>query len=154
MHYLFASLVFIMAGTLLLAKTKKDGLGKFFKFISWFNIIVGFFMFIHVLCGHMNKMIHHCCKKDKACCDKEMKMNCDKKDMKMGNCFMAKHFGEMEDDDDDARGGCKVVYVIMCKGGECDSMMANCMPKPGCMDKPGCDTTKSCCKKKVVTIKK
>lgn len=36
------SLIAIAAGTFLLAKTKNEALGGFFKFVSWFVILVGF----------------------------------------------------------------------------------------------------------------
>jgi len=154
MHVLLIALVVIMAGTLLLAKVKKDGLGKFFKFISWLNIIIGFLMLILIICGGVCKMAHHCKKgkEGKEGCNKEMKMDCCKKDMKTGNCFFMKKFCDMDNDDED--GGGRVVYIIMNKDMNCDSsMMAGCMNKPGCMNMPGCDTMKSCCPK-IIKIKK
>ena len=59
MHLLAISLLSIIAGTLLLAKFRKDMPGKFFAFISWFFIIVGFILFIGFIGGGICKMTHH-----------------------------------------------------------------------------------------------
>ena len=61
MHLLAISLLTILAGTLLLAKFRKDMPGKFFAFISWFFIVVGFILFIGAVAGGICKMAHHCC---------------------------------------------------------------------------------------------
>jgi hypothetical protein len=73
MHFLAVSLLAILAGTLLLAKTKKEGLGKFFKYISWFFVVVGFVLFIGFLAGGICKM-SHCCKGGQNECRQEMMM--------------------------------------------------------------------------------
>ena len=54
MVLLAISLLTILAGTLLLAKFKKEMAGKFFVFISWFFIVVGFLLFI----GFVSKGIY------------------------------------------------------------------------------------------------
>jgi len=59
MHVLVVSLLAILAGTLLLAKTKKEDLGKFFVNISRFFIIVGFVLFIGFFIGAICRMAHH-----------------------------------------------------------------------------------------------
>jgi len=59
MHLLAISLLSILAGTLLLAKFKKDMPGKFFAFISWFFIVVGFILFIGFIAGGICRMTHH-----------------------------------------------------------------------------------------------
>ena len=59
MHLLFIALLTILAGTLLLAKTKKEELGKFFLLISRFFIIVGFSLFLLFLIGGVCWMAHH-----------------------------------------------------------------------------------------------
>jgi len=66
MHLLPISLIAILAGTLLLAKTRKEELGKFFAFVSWFFIVVGFILFIGVICIETNghKSGHPCCKQE------------------------------------------------------------------------------------------
>jgi len=66
MHLLPVSLLAILAGTLLLAKTRKEELGKIFAFISWFFIVVGFILFIGVICVETNghKSGHPCCKQE------------------------------------------------------------------------------------------
>jgi hypothetical protein len=115
MHFLFISLLAILAGTLLLIKTRKEALGKFFNFISWFFIVVGFILFIGFLAGGICRLTHHqmpgqprfrhemmmrenrqempagtCCpggkEKAKECCEK--KLNCMQKDSLMKNCPM------------------------------------------------------------------
>lgn len=58
MHFLAISLLAILAGILLLAKFKKDGLGKFFSFVSWFFIVVGFLLFIGFIAGGIGRMSH------------------------------------------------------------------------------------------------
>jgi len=59
MPLLVISLLSILAGTLLLAKFRKDTPGKFFSFISWFFIVVGFILFIGFIAGGICKMKHH-----------------------------------------------------------------------------------------------
>jgi hypothetical protein len=59
MHLLAISLLSILAGTLLLAKFRKDMAGKFFVFISWFFIVVGFILFIGFIAGGICRMSHH-----------------------------------------------------------------------------------------------
>ena len=73
MHFLAVSLLSILAGTLLLAKFKKEPLGKFFIFISWFFIVAGFILFIGFTTGGIYKMSQHCCK-GKIECRQEMMM--------------------------------------------------------------------------------
>jgi hypothetical protein len=59
MHLLVISLLTILAGTLLLAKFKKDMPGKIFAYISWFFIVVGFILFIGFIGGSICKFAHH-----------------------------------------------------------------------------------------------
>lgn len=121
MHLLPISLLAILAGTLLLAKTRKEELGKFFTFVSWFFVVVGFILFIGVICKETNrsKMGHPCCQQEMMmkgcphgmhqgscmhegkCCAAEMEKGCsDKKDhcMKsdsiMKSCPKAKEAGK------------------------------------------------------------
>jgi hypothetical protein len=60
MHLLAISLLTILAGTLLLAKFKKEMAGKFFVFISWFFIVVGFILFIGFIGGAIYKLKYNC----------------------------------------------------------------------------------------------
>ncbi|MCX6285411.1 MAG: PepSY-like domain-containing protein [Bacteroidetes bacterium] len=60
MHLLAISLLTILAGTLLLAKFKKEIQGKFFVYISWFFIAVGFILFLICIAGGICKLKHHC----------------------------------------------------------------------------------------------
>jgi hypothetical protein len=73
MHLLAISLLSILAGTLLLAKTKKEELGKFFTYVSWFFVVVGFILFIGFAIGGICKM-SHCCKPGQSNCHREMMM--------------------------------------------------------------------------------
>ena len=59
MHLLAISLLTILAGTLLLAKFKKDIQGKLFTCISWFFIAVGFILFIGFIAAGICRMKHH-----------------------------------------------------------------------------------------------
>jgi hypothetical protein len=56
MHILAISLLTILAGTLLLAKFRKELAGKFFLFISWFFIAVGFLLFAGFIAGGICKL--------------------------------------------------------------------------------------------------
>ena len=67
MHLLAISLLTILAGTLLLAKFRKDMPGKFFALISWFFIVVGFILFIGFIGGGICKMTHHCFARHNNC---------------------------------------------------------------------------------------
>jgi hypothetical protein len=85
MHILAVSLLALLAGTLLLAKIKKEELGKFFTYISWFFIVVGFLLFIGFVAGGICKM-SHCCKSGKAECCQEMMMKDCGPGMHAGGC--------------------------------------------------------------------
>jgi len=74
MHLLAIALLTILAGTLLLAKFRKEAAGKIFTLISWFFIVVGFILFIGFIGGGICRMAHHhgCCGPDR--CHHEMMM--------------------------------------------------------------------------------
>jgi hypothetical protein len=59
MRLLVISLLTILAGTLLLAKFRKDMIGKVFVYISWFFIVVGFILFIGFIGGGICRLAHH-----------------------------------------------------------------------------------------------
>lgn len=59
MPFLVISLLTILAGTLLLAKFRNDMPGKFFAFIPWFFIVVGFILFIGFIAGGICKVKQH-----------------------------------------------------------------------------------------------
>ena len=121
MHLLPISLLSILAGTLLLAKFKKETPGKFFTIISWFFIVVGFLLFIGFIGGGICRMTHPgFCGKDG--CRQEMMM---KNHDRMKNC---NH--EMMGP------GC-------CKPGMDKGM---CSKGPGCMPH---DSTMKCCPKRM-----
>jgi hypothetical protein len=77
MHLLAISLLTILAGTLLLAKFRKDMPGKFFAFISWFFIVVGFILFIGSIGGGICKMTHHGFTGQHDCQSEMMMKDCD-----------------------------------------------------------------------------
>ncbi len=55
------SLLVIIAGLFLLAKTKKDKLGKGFSLVSYAVIIIGTLLLLSALCGSVCKMrAYHC----------------------------------------------------------------------------------------------
>jgi len=58
MHLLIISLLTILAGTLLLAKFKKEASGKIFTCISWFFIVVGFLLFAGFVAGGICRISH------------------------------------------------------------------------------------------------
>ena len=76
MHLLAISLLTILAGTLLLAKFRKEMPGKFFSFISWFFIVAGFILFIGFIGGGICKMTHHCFTGQPNCQHEMMMKNC------------------------------------------------------------------------------
>jgi|WetSurMetagenome_2_1015567.scaffolds.fasta_scaffold29437_3 hypothetical protein len=127
MHFLAISLLSILAGTLLLAKFRKEAAGKLFTCISWFFIVVGFILFIGFTVGGICKM-SRCCAPGKTECNQEMMM---KHRGPMGGC------GPMKNCSQEMMGGCcdmKGMDKGMCsKHGEC-------MPK---------DSTMKCCDKKM-----
>jgi len=76
MHFLAISLLSILAGTLLLAKFKKEAAGKLFVIISWFFIVVGFLLFIAFIAGGICKMSHHGCAGKNECRQEMMMRDC------------------------------------------------------------------------------
>jgi hypothetical protein len=60
MPFLVISLLALLTGTLLLAKARKEQPGKFFSFMSWFFIVVGFLLFIGFVAGGICRMKHRC----------------------------------------------------------------------------------------------
>lgn len=67
MHFLAISLLSLLAGTLLLAKFKKEDLRGFFSFMAWFFIVVGFLLFAAFVSGGICKASHHGFWWDKEC---------------------------------------------------------------------------------------
>jgi len=115
MHLLPISLLAILAGTLLLAKFKKEAAGKLFAVISWFFIVVGFILFIGFIGGSICRMSHYECM-GKAGCGHEMMM----KDCRMG---MQGQYGMM--------GMNKEMNCCCCCAGGMDKGM--CSKMKGCM---------------------
>jgi hypothetical protein len=96
-HFLPVSLLAILAGTLLLIKIKKDGLGKFFSFISWFFIVTGFILFIGFMTSGILRM-SHCGKTGRPEFRHEMMMKGCQQRMHDGSCCPAKKGMCMEHD--------------------------------------------------------
>lgn len=109
MHLLAISLLTILAGTLLLAKFRKENTGKFFSWISWFFIVVGLLLFLGSIgfgicrmskCGYQGKtecrhemMMKECNHgmMDKSCCPQGMNSGmCRKHSGCMGHDSMMK----------------------------------------------------------------
>jgi len=112
MRLLAISLLAILAGILLLAKFRKEAAGKFFSFISWFFIVVGFVLFVGFIGGAIFRLSHRGCM-DRPCCRQEMMM--DKWHHGMpGGCCPDKMY----------RGMCPEM-----KGMPHDSMMMKCCPR-------------------------
>jgi hypothetical protein len=84
MHLLFIALLSILAGVLLLAKTRKEQLGKFFTYISWFFVVVGFVLFIGFITGAVCKM-SNCCPPGKPVRHQMMMKGCPQ-GMEKGKC--------------------------------------------------------------------
>jgi hypothetical protein len=128
MHLLAISLLTILAGTLLLAKFRKDMPGKFFVFISWFFIIAGFVLFVGAIGGGICRMTHHGCMGQAGCQHEMMMKDCDR-GMPGGAC--CSQGMEMRG------GGC-------CQHGMGKGM---CTQMSGCMPQ---DSTMKCCAKHMV----
>ena len=77
MHLLVISLLTILAGTLLLAKFRKEVAGKFFAFISWFFIVVGFILFIGFIGGGICRIANDECPWQSGCQHEMMIKKCD-----------------------------------------------------------------------------
>jgi hypothetical protein len=122
MHLLAISLLSILAGTLLLAKFKKDVPGKFFSFIAWFFVVVGFILFIGFIAGGICKLKHHCVGRHQNCQHGMMMKDCNPGMM-------------MKDCNHGMRGG------FCCPKGMDGEMHPG---KPGCMPN---DSTMKCCPK-------
>jgi len=118
MHFIAISLLAILAGTLLLAKTKKEELGKFFTYISWFFIVVGFLLFVAFVAGGICKMKHHCMGGEQGC----------QKEMMMKDCPPGMHGGACCPED--MRQGCS---------GEQGKCMKHDSSNKACCEHPGGD---------------
>ena len=124
MHLLAISLFAILAGTLLLAKVKKDELGKFFTYISWFFIVVGFILFIGFIAGGICKMKHHGMPGNPGC----------QREMMMRGCQDGMH-----------NGSCCPVDMCKRASGEKACCMGHDSTMKSCSGHPAGDTAKMCC---------
>jgi len=138
------SLLVIVAGMFLLAKTQKDNLSNFFKYVSYFVILVGFLnLFGGTACMLIHKCMKHCAAQCKEHCEKpgrgkhgHMGMG-HGEDMMMEKKMMMMH----------GHGDC-------CRGEEkCMEMEKGC-PEAGMMHEGACCKEKMIMKKDTVIIKK
>lgn len=141
MHLLLISLLAILAGVLLLAKTRKDQLGKFFTFVSWFFVVVGFVLFIGFISLSVCKM-SNCCRTGKAGRHQMMMMKSYPMGMEKGkSCAVGMKDGKCCPDGMMKGRACP---SGMMGGQNCKTMMEN----GKCCDKMGAMTTDSlmkCC---------
>lgn len=125
------ALLAIVAGMMLMAQTKRETLGSFFKFVSWFVVIVGF---LGIICLGVHCIVmrcHHGCMMGKErmgmmdmrggrCMDSRMNSCCN---MSTGSCC-----GGMMGCRDGMMKGCN--DGMMMKGGN-DGMMGSCRDMKG-----------------------
>jgi hypothetical protein len=103
------ALIALVGGMILLSKTKKDNLGGFFKFVSWFVIVMSFAVILFSVGTGMCRGFRHACGKGCMkergcmygpqgmmkcgpdgrvcmipCCEKEMRKCCMNKENEMG----------------------------------------------------------------------
>jgi len=123
------ALLVIVAGMKLLINTKKEMLGNFYKFVSWFVIVMGFLMLLFTCCSGM---CHMCFKKERM-----MKM------MEERHHF----YGGMQGEE----GCCKMMHD--CYGGA--EMKEHCNKYEGAYEKGECEEEmEECAMKKHMEGKK
>jgi hypothetical protein len=141
------SLLVIVAGMFLLAKTQKENLSRLFKYVSYFVIIVGFLNFFGGgACMLMRMCMKHCAEN---CETKHCKKSKRDKHCKMERCEQMKcEMGGMDDE-----------KCSMMNGKKCHMENGKCVMDGGkcCMEmEEECAEEgmgKSCCKEKMI-IKK
>lgn len=136
----------IAAGMFLLAKTNKDGLSNFFRFVSWFIIVSGFIGLL--LCGLMC-ICRMCCHGGGGGCDRPDKMMMMHQGMRggEGECMMQ---GGMNKE--------VCIKKMECEGEmNCHGMKKECCKEEGKCEKSGegCKDEKGgdCCKDQMKTKK-
>jgi hypothetical protein len=115
------TLLAIVAGMMLLAYTKKENMGNFYKYVSWFVIVMGF---LSILCVGA-----HCGMK---CCMMGRQHMMAKERMMMGDdgCMMGGH-GMMGYHHRHMMGGCGMMMNEGCGNG---GMMNGCGHMNGCCE--------------------
>lgn len=137
-------LIAIAAGMFLLAKTNKDNLGNFFRFVSWFIIVSGL---LGVLFCGMTCMFCICCpgmEHEKMMMFRHGPGTCDE-NMQWGERHMM--MKKFYDDDE-----CPMMKKNCCKGEEEGNCCKEEGEKNGCCDKGNCDKNMKI-KKDTVIIK-
>jgi hypothetical protein len=136
------SLLVIVAGMFLLAKTQKDGLSNMFKYVSYFVIFSGFFSLFG---GGTAFIIKRCMMR----CQMQNQMQCERN---YEHCSHWRHGGEGCGRGEECEEGMKM--------GHCDGMNEEkCMEKKECCsemkgEKSGCMKGNMMVKKDSVIIKK
>jgi hypothetical protein len=125
----------IAAGMFLLAKTNKDGLGNFYRFVSWFIIVSGFLGIL--LCGMMCLF--------RMCCGGFHNREHDK--------MMMFHNGMNMNFEDEMENGDNKRIIIKKTGGEEMECEGNCKKDGGCC-KEGGEDKKVEIKKDTIIIKR
>jgi energy-coupling factor transporter transmembrane protein EcfT len=135
------SLLVIVAGMFLLAKTQKDNLSNFFKYVSYFVIIVGFLNLfaggVHMILGHFYKQ-----------CAMEYEMQHGKKS-KHGKHAKMMMFKHMSGED----GMMNEEKCMMMNDEKCSMGKEKCMDMEKCGESGGMMNGKSCCKEKMMMKK-
>lgn len=100
------SLLVIVAGMFLLAKTQKDGLSNMFKYVSYFVILCGFFsLFAGGTMFIIKRCMMHCQMENRMQCDrnddhcdqwKNASKKCEKGEMNPENCGEEMKMGHCE----------------------------------------------------------
>lgn len=91
------SLLVIVAGMFLLAKTQKDGLSNMFKYVSYFVILSGFFS---LFAGSTAFIVKRCMMH----CQMQNRMQCERNNE---HCSHWKHHGESCGREEECEGGMK-----------------------------------------------
>jgi hypothetical protein len=148
-HLLAVSLLTILAGTLLLAKFKKDNPGKFFAIISWFFIVVGFILFIGFIGGGICRMSHHCFPGQGNCQHEMMMKGCDNGMSGMHGMHGMQGCSSMGMDKG-MQGCCGCCSMGMDKEMDCKNMgaMSHDSMMKCCPEMMKCDSAKMCTPKK------
>ena len=91
------SLLVIIAGMFLLAKTQKENLSNFFKYVSYFVILIGFLNLIGGGAIFMaKKCMKHCAAMSQGHCEKEDGCHKKKKNKSCSRMEMCEEGGECE----------------------------------------------------------
>jgi len=111
------ALLVIYAGMKLLAQTNKETLSNLFKYVSWFLVIMGFFMLLCIAAFGVMR----CCHKGQRMMDMESKFRMMEEKHHGNACMMKDHMGSsmmMHDCQRKMGGCCGGMMNGGCSGGE------------------------------------